>query len=112
MAEKTDICFLSGLEIPKGKYSREHYVPKSRTIPEIWSNPNNIFPSHKVINHIKSNFLPCEWESGKWSLTYRALHNWNLKNDDAEFVARTLLSWETYQIDPCEYCLIKCQKTR
>lgn len=83
------ICFLSGLEIPPGKYSKEHYVPISRAPRFITSNPANIFPAHRIINHIKQNFLPCEWEDKKWNLTYHALHDWNLKQADKYFVART-----------------------
>ena len=102
------ICFLSGLEIPPGKYSKEHYVPVSRAPHFITSDPANIFPAHKIINHIKQNFLPCEWEDKKWNLTYRALTTWNLKQADKVFVARTLQNWENYHLDPCKYCLLHC----
>ncbi len=105
----TEICFLSGLEIPKGKYSKEHYVPKSRAPRFITANPDNIFPAHKIINHIKQNLLPCEWEDKKWTLTYHALHSWNLRHDDARFVARTLQNWESYHINPCKFCLLQCR---
>ena len=106
------ICFLSGLEIPPGKYSKEHYVPISRAPRFITSNPANIFPAHRIINHIKQNFLPCEWEDKKWNLTYHALHDWNLKQADKYFVARTLQNWESYSINPCQYCLLHCGQQR
>lgn len=107
------ICFLSGLEIPPGKYSVEHYIPKSRSLKILVESEENKFPSHKVINAIKSDRLPCEWEDTKWNLTYHALNDWHLKNDDKYFVARTLKNWETYIINPCEYCLLHCNgKTR
>lgn len=106
------ICFLSGLEIPPGKCSKEHYIPKSRAPYFITSDPRNIFPAHKIINHIKQNFLPCEWEDKKWDLTYCALHDWNLKQADKYFVVRTLQNWETYIINPCQYCLLHCGQER
>lgn len=107
-----DTCFLSGLTIPPGKYSVEHYVPISRAPRFVTDNKANKFPSHKVINAIKSDRLPCEWEDTKWNLTYHALNEWHLKQDDQYFVARTLKSWEHYFINPCEYCLLQCEKQR
>lgn len=106
------ICFLSGLEIPTGKQSVEHYCPKSRVPTFIWKNPDNIHIAHRTINAIKSDRLPCEWEQTKWNLTHHALHSWNLKQEDAYFVARTLQNWEQYIIDPCQYCLLHCGKER
>ena len=103
------ICFLSGLEIPPGKQNKEHYCPKSRVPQFIWQSPANIHPAHKVINAIKSDRMPCEWEETKWNLAHHALHAWNLKQDDAYFVARTLQNWEKYVINPCEYCLMHCK---
>lgn len=108
----SDICFLSGLEIPPGKYTKEHYVPLSRAPDFITHDPANIFPAHRVINNIKQNFLPCEWEEKKWNLTYHALSDWHLKHADKYFVARTLKNWETYIINPCQYCLLHCGQSR
>lgn len=107
-----DICFLSGLKIPEGRYSTEHYVPVARAPRFITNDPANKFPSHRIINAIKSDRLGCEWEDTKWNLTYHALHKWNLKQDDAYFVARTLQNWEQYFINPCDYCLLHCEKQR
>lgn len=113
MAQKLgDTCFLSGLDIPPGKYSVEHYVPVARAPRFITNNPANKFPSHRVINAIKSDRLGCEWEETKWNLTYHALHSWRLKQEDAYFVARTLKNWEHYFINPCYYCLLQCGKQK
>lgn len=102
-------CFLSGLEIPKGKQNIEHYVPRSRAPKFITSNPMNLFPAHKVINCIKGNLLPCEWEYTKYELSYKAVHNWHIRNDDREFVKQAIKNWETYIINPCQYCLLQCK---
>lgn len=56
------IYVLSNLEIPYEKANREHFVPRSRTIKRIWNDPRNIFWAHYLLNGIKGNFLPCEWE--------------------------------------------------
>jgi hypothetical protein len=107
-----NICFLSGLEIPDGKRTIEHYVPLSRAPRFITTNPQNKFPAHRIINAIKSDRLPCEWEETKWNLTYRALHYWKLKQEDSYFIVRALQNWESYVINPCEYCLLQCNKQR
>lgn len=110
----SNICILSGLEIPKGKQNIEHLVPKSRVPKYIANNPYNLYPAHKVINCIKGNLLPCEFERTKYSLAYHALQSWHIKSDDREFIRRTIENWETeYQPDWCSICLLKCkEKTR
>lgn len=104
------ICFLSGLIIPTGKYSVEHYVPKSRAPLYITDSQFNKFPSHKVINAIKGNLLPCEWEEMKWDLSYKAVHSWNIRNDDKVFVEKALKNWQYYIVNPCDYCLLQCKQ--
>lgn len=107
----SDICILSGLEIPKGKQNREHLVPKSRAPQRITCNPLNIFPAHKVINSIKSDLLPCEWDESKWDLCFRAVHNWHIKEDDKDFIRQAIINWEKcYQPNFCEICLLKCKQ--
>lgn len=107
------ICVLSGLEIPKGKESREHYCCKHRFPQKIWNNKNNIFWAHYMLNAIKSNYLPCEWADMKYDLTYYALTHWRIKDDDRDFLQRAMDNWTIYQPDPCALCLAKCnQKER
>lgn len=103
------ICILSGLEIPPGKENREHFVPRSRTIKQIWNDPRNIFWCHHMLNAVKGNFLGCEWEEAKFNLTYHALSNWNLKKDDRLFLKQTIKHWEEgWHLNPCDICILKC----
>lgn len=105
------ICILSGLEIPRGKKNLEHLVPRSRAPRYITNNPLNHFPAHKVINCIKGNLLPCEFEEEKFELSYHAIHNWHIRSDDREFVRHAIQNWENnYHPDWCKLCLLKCKE--
>lgn len=101
-------CILCDLEIPKGKESREHYLPKSRVPRRMWNNINNIFWAHYMLNAVKSNYLPCEFEELKFELTYQALKHWNIKEDDKDFLTQALNNWEVWHRNPCELCIAKC----
>ena len=104
------ICILSCLEIPTGKYNKEHLVPRSRVPARIANNPLNIHPCHKVLNCIKGNLLPCEFEEMKYSLSYHAIEAWNIKNEDKDFVRRAIINWEhNYQPNWCDICLLNCK---
>lgn len=105
------ICFLSGLEIPKGRASREHYWPKSLLPHNFYSSQQNIFPAHKVINEIKGNLIPCKWEQKKFDRVYFAIEHYDLRSADREFCRKTLENWETYKQNPCVWCIMqqKCQ---
>ena len=105
MANK--ICFLSGLEIRKGKFSREHYFPQSKIPPHFHFTRQNIFPTDKVINEIKSNLLPCQWEEKKFDRVYYAIQCYDLRVADREFCRKTLENWETYRINPCSWCIMQ-----
>ena len=106
------ICFLSGLEIPKGKLSREHYSPKSLITRNFHYTKNNIFPAHKLINEIKGNILPCKWEQKKFDRVLFAIEHYDLRSADREFCRKTLENWETYRINPCQWCIMQnnCNK--
>lgn len=104
-----DICVLSDLEIPQGRKNTEHYCPKSRVEKKIWNNPLNWFPAHKLVNSIKANLMPCEWEEQKMDLTYYAMMHWKIRNADKDFLQKTLNHWEEWHRDPCVLCLMKCQ---
>ena len=101
------ICFLSGLEIPKGKLSREHYFPKSLIPRNLHFVKNNIFPAHKLINEIKGNILPCKWEQKKFDRVLFAIEHYDLRSADREFCRKTLENWEQYRIDPCVWCIMQ-----
>lgn len=103
-------CFLCGLEIPPGRLSIEHYVPLSRADSVITGSPFNKFPAHKIINNMKGNLLPCEFEDRKWELAYKAIHFWSIKQVDKKYVERALKNWETYMLDPCHFCLLNCKQ--
>jgi hypothetical protein len=98
------ICFLSGLEIPKGKMSIEHYAPKSRIPKHLAQQSYNLFPAIKVINFAKGNLMPCEWhEQREYRLEY-AYHNWKLKSEDRKII-RKALDKGLPNINPCDYCI-------
>lgn len=108
------ICFLSGLEIPKGRFSRDHYYPKSLLPKYFHTNRLNIFPAHKVINEIKSNMEPCRWEQKKFDRVYYAIQHYDLRTSDRDFCRKTLENWETYRIEPCQWCIMnqQCKNAR
>lgn len=103
-------CVLSNLEIPKGKESIEHYLPKSRVPMCMWNRQENKFYAHYMLNAIKSNHLPCEFEEMKFDLTYKALINWRIKDDDKQFLREAIANWETWHRNPCELCIAKCNE--
>lgn len=100
------ICFLSGLEIPKGRKSVDHFYPRSLLPDKLRATPENLFPAHKTINEIKSNLEPCVWEEKKRDRVYYAITHYNLKEQDINFCIRTLENWEEYKINPCQYCIM------
>lgn len=104
------ICVLSGLEIPKGKESIDHYCCKHRFPRRIWDNPRNKFPAHYMLNAIKSDYLPCEWHEMKYDLTYYALQHWRIKDDDREFIEQAIKNWEIWTPNPCDRCLARCNE--
>lgn len=97
-----EICFLSGIEIPNGKRSTEHYAPKSR-IKTLAQHPYNIVPAIKIFNHIKGSLMPCEWEEQKYDLIYHAYKNWHIKLSDKKLLRQALNGMP--KINPCEYCI-------
>lgn len=97
-------CFLSDLVIPKGKESREHLVPKHFLPPKIYSLQENIVPAIKIINSIKSDLFPCQWETVKYDRLFYALVNYNLRNDDKSIV-RQVLNNGLPERNPCNYCI-------
>lgn len=102
-----EICFLSGLEIPKGKKSTEHYFPKSLIPYNMRFDKRNLFSAHKVINTIKSNLKPCRWEEKKFDRVWYAIQHYDLRTSDREFCKKTLENWETYRQNPCVWCIME-----
>lgn len=104
------ICILSGLEIPYGQESIEHFVPKHRAPKRIWNDPRNRFYAQYMLNAVKGDKLGCEWENIKYALTYQAIKKWNLKSADREFLERAMQNWSEYRLNPCSICLMKCKE--
>lgn len=102
------ICFLSGLEIPKGQYSREHIAPRSKIPYYIACHPYNIAPAIKIFNCIKADRFLCQWEDKKYELTYNALKNWNLKQANKDIIIQALdrFSAEKDAQNPCQRCVL------
>lgn len=102
------ICFLSGLEIPKGQYSREHIAPRSKIPSYIASIPYNIVPAIKIFNFIKGDRFLCEWEDKKYELTYNALKSWNLKKASKDVIVKALDRFATEKdlLNPCQRCIL------
>lgn len=103
-------CILCDLEIPQGKANREHYLPKNRVPKYLWGNPNNIFWAHYMLNAIKSDYLPCEFWEMRYNLTYKAIRNWRMPEEDREFLKLAIDNWAIYDLDPCSLCLAKCNQ--
>lgn len=97
------ICFLSGIAIPNGKYSKEHVAPRSRVPQGIAQQPYNIRPAIKIFNFIKGNRFLCEWEEQKYDLIRHAYFNWNIKQQDKKLLRQALNGMP--KINPCEHCI-------
>lgn len=102
------ICFLSGLEIPKGQYSREHIAPRSKVPDYVASHPYNIAPAIKIFNYIKSDRFLCQWEDKKYDLCYHAVKHWNLKETNKNIIIKALdrFATEKDSLNPCQRCVL------
>lgn len=102
-------CILSGLDIPDGKGNKEHLVPKGRVFPLI-NGKSNVFPALKIINSIKGDLLPCEFERLKFEIGNKALNNWNIKQVDRNFIREAMINWsDGYSPNWCDMCIINCK---
>ena len=104
----SEICVLSGLEIPKGMYSREHIAPRSKIPLYVASIPYNIAPAIKIFNCIKADKFLCQWEDKKTELCYNALRNWNLKQASKDVIIEALdrFATEKDSLNPCQRCIL------
>ena len=99
------ICILSGLPIPAGQKSKEHYVPRSRLPDAYKGDRNNIYYAIRIINNIKGNLLPCEWEENKYHILTTAL-TYHLTTTQKKLIHRAIDNMKHYTIDPCAYCIL------
>ena len=107
MKQSERVCFLSGLVIPPNCVSREHLYPRSLLPKYIYSLPQNIVKVHKIINEVKGHLRPCEWEERKYDLTLYAIKHYHIKNSEKQFLEKALINWETYKINPCDFCIAR-----
>ena len=98
------VCFLSGIEIPKGQASIEHFAPRSRIPKAIAQQSYNLYPAIKVINFAKGDLMPCEWFAQREYRLQYAYKNWKLKAIDKKIIQKALKSGLP-QMNPCEYCI-------
>ena len=99
--EKGSIEFITNLK----DLSLEHYCPLCRVSYDIAKQYDNIFPAIKVINHLKSGLLPCEWHAQRQDLLSQAIrkaHN----NRDRKIFIDALQNTNFYKINPCTYCVL------
>lgn len=99
-------CVLSGFEIPNGKFSREHYLPRAVCPECIYTLPWNIFPAIKIFNQVKGAYYPCQWYDLRYDLCWHAYQNWNIKQSDRELLCRAL-KYGMPQYNPCELCVAR-----
>ena len=112
------VCFLSGEPIVRQKdITTEHFVPKSladKNAPNyaemhaIVTSQYNLHPAIKIINNIKGNLLPCEWEQQKSTRVYKALENYSLDPYERGLLQKLLAVWATkpQQGKPCQKCAL------
>lgn len=112
-AQETIVCCLSGLPITcRQDFSREHFVPKSRTTPELSGNSYNIRPAIKIVNNIKGDLLPCEWMLVREERLLYALLYYKLTKHEKSIITKTLdrFATEKEQLNPCQYCILSSAK--
>lgn len=103
-----EICFLSGLPIKAGQFSVEHFAPRSRLPYYLAWSKFNLRPALKIMNCIKGDRFPCEWEEHKISLCHTALKKWNLKSFERDSIIKALKLFEKSDgsYNPCSDCVL------
>lgn len=101
-------CILSGMSIPDGEYSIDHFVAKYWLPSGLYSLPENKFPAIKIINNIKGIKMPCEWYNTRYELCYNALQNWHLKPKQEIIIIKALDRFATEKdtLNPCQLCIL------
>lgn len=107
---KFTYCYLCDEPILRPKdLTKEHYCPKSRVPRYIAQSPYNIKPAIKIVNNIKGNLMPCEWEDRKVFLIYRALQSYHIDRFERQLLTRVL---EKYQKEGPQYVCDQCAMKR
>ena len=108
-------CILSNLQITDPNLcSIEHYVPLARVSYHLATQRNNIFPAYRIINNLKGQLLPCEYENDKVEILQYALDHYKLRQVDKEIVKAAIKNSYTYNINPCKFCILHtwCENSR
>lgn len=106
------VCCISGIVIENPRdYSIDHWCPKSRISRELWQQPYNMRPALKIMNTIKGNLLPCEWDNVRCERTLHAIERWNISAHDRELARRALDNFARGipADNPCYYCILRQQ---
>lgn len=100
------ICFLSGLEIPDGQLSVEHYYPISKLPERIANNHVNLYYSCKVFNMLKADSVPCVWREIREARCKYALEHYHLSRVEKKLI-KTVLDKGFPERNPCDYCIAR-----
>lgn len=106
-------CALCGCLIESRKdLSVEHYVPKTRASTVFSQNMFNLRPALAIINNIKGDLLPCEWEVLKSQKCLHALQHYNLTAPNKILIIRALdrFATEKDMLNPCQDCILSSAK--
>lgn len=108
LLDNIQYCFLSDEPIIRIKdLTKEHYCPKSKVPPYVANDPYNIKPAIKIVNNIKGDLFPCEWEEQKTERIYKAICNYNLDSYERALLG---MLFEKFKIqgplDVCPYCIL------
>lgn len=96
--------------MPEEEESKMLLVPKGRVFPLI-NGQSNVFPALKIINSIKGDLLPCEFERLKMQIAKKAINCWNIKEIDRNFIREAMINWqEGYNPNWCDMCILNCKR--
>lgn len=108
---KPIICGLTGLEIPEGEFSIDHYVAKYWLPSNIANLPQNKIPAMKIINTVKGIMFPCEWAENRYYACYNAALNWKLKPKQLAILSNAVILFKDMPIEnPCTKCILRQDK--
>ena len=100
-------CILCGNKIENYKdLSLEHLTPIARVNYKLAAKSYNIYPAIRIINTIKGSLLFCEWMNERVDLLQNSLENHKLTTHERILIEKALESTYTYNIDPCDFCIM------
>ena len=79
--------------------------PKYAELHAVVFDEYNLRPSIKIVNNIKGNLLPCEWEEQKVSRVYKAIYTYKLDSYELSLLKKLLEKWiKAPIVKPCNKC--------